>query len=149
MRPIGIMNGPNLGRLGLRQPAMYGSTTLQELEDSLQRAFPELDLRFFQSNHEGALIDQLEAWHDAGVRHIVLNAGAFTHQSYALRDALEGLGFHAVEVHISNIYKREEFRHQSLLAPVVLGQIAGLGLAGYRLAVEYLRELDNPERGLL
>lgn len=135
---IGIMNGPNLGRLGQRVPEVYGTETLNDLEDCLKAAFPETRLEFFQSNHEGALIDCLETWHDDGIRDVVLNAGALTHQSYALRDAVEGLELRVVEVHISNVYRREPFRAHSLLAPVAVGQISGLGLRGYELAVRFL-----------
>ncbi len=137
---IAVLHGPNLGRLGERRPEVYGSTTLEQLETSLKEEFSDVEFSFFQSNHEGALIDQLEAWHAQEIPGLIINAGALTHQSYALRDALEGLGFVAVEVHISNIYRREPFRHVSLLAPVVAGQISGLGLTGYRLAAHYLRE---------
>ena len=135
---IGIMNGPNLGRLGQRTPEIYGSRTLADLESQLRAKFPETALEFFQSNHEGALIDCLEGWHDQGIRDVVLNAGALTHQSYALRDAVEGLGLRVVEVHISNVYRREPFRAHSLLAAVTAGQISGLGLEGYALAVQFL-----------
>ncbi len=138
---IGIMNGPNLGRLGKRVPEVYGSETLTDLEERLRGAFPGAKLEFFQSNHEGALIDCLERWHGSGIRDVVLNAGALTHQSYALRDALEGLELRFVEVHISNVYRREPFRAHSLLAPVAVGQISGLGLRGYELAVRFLLDV--------
>lgn len=135
---IGVINGPNLGRLGRRQPDIYGRTSLSDIEASLRGAFPDVEFRFFQSNHEGLIIDTLEGWSDQGVRRIVINPGALTHQSYALRDAIEGLDLMVVEVHLSNIYRREPFRAHSLIAPVAVGQISGLGVMGYHLAVRYL-----------
>lgn len=135
---IGVMQGPNLGRLGERTPEIYGLVSLEALHRQLEQLFPEVEFLFFQSNHEGALIDQLERWHDHGVKKIVINPGALTHQSYALRDAIEGLGFTAVEVHISNIHRRERFRARSVTAPAAVGQIVGLGVDGYRLAVDFL-----------
>ena len=140
---IGVMNGPNLGRLGQREPDLYGAEPLADLQAGLVRAFPEVEFAFFQSNHEGALIDQLEAWHEAGIRHLVINPGALTHQSYALRDALAGMDYTAVEVHITNIHGREWFRHRSLTAPVVAGQISGLGVYGYHLAVDFLTRMAS------
>lgn len=142
---IGVMHGPNLGRLGLRQPQkIYGLTTLEELHESLVTTFPAVTFEFFQSNHEGALIDQLEKWCDQGIERIVLNAGALTHQSFALRDAIESLNLTVVEVHISNIYRREAFRSHSLIASVAVGQISGLGIDGYHLAVQYLTQMADP-----
>lgn len=137
---VAILNGPNLGRLGVRQPDIYGNHGLEFLQASLSEQFPMVQLEFFQSNSEGGLIDRLEAWHDQGIRLLVINAGAYTHSSYALRDALDGMDFRAVEVHISNIYARESFRHRSVLASVVEGQISGLGLKGYALAIRFLVE---------
>ncbi|MCY0877723.1 MAG: 3-dehydroquinate dehydratase [Firmicutes bacterium] len=135
---IGVMHGPNLGRLGRRQPEIYGRTSLSDVEADLRATFPEVEFQFFQSNHEGALIDTLESWRDQGIRDVVMNPGALTHQSYALRDAIEGLELRVVEVHLSNIYRREPFRAHSIIAPVVVGQISGLGVMGYHLAVRYL-----------
>ncbi len=133
-----VLNGPNLNRLGQRQTDIYGSVTLAELEMDLMTCFPDLTLEFFQSNHEGALIDRLHAAQEAGVHGILFNPGAFTHTSVALRDAVSSVEIPVVEVHISNIYRREQFRHHSLLAPVCQGQISGLGMLGYELAVRYL-----------
>ena len=138
---IGVMHGPNLGRLGRRLPQVYGFTTLNELHERLVQTFPVHSFSFFQSNHEGALIDQLEAWNDEGLEGLVLNPGALTHQSFALRDAVEALDCPTVEVHLTNIYRREAFRAHSLIAPVALGQISGLGLEGYRLAIEFLSRM--------
>lgn len=140
MKRIGILNGPNLQRLGLREPEIYGSTTLAQLAAGLDVAAAQLgvSLEHFQSNHEGALVDQIYAWVDAGMKEIVFNPGAYTHTSVALRDAILGSGAKVVEVHISNTYKREEFRHKSYTAPVSAGVIIGLGLYGYQAALEFL-----------
>ena len=139
MKKIAILNGPNLDRLGKREPEIYGHTTLADLEASLRAEFAgKAELDFFQSNHEGALIDKIAALADAKADGIVINGAALTHTSVALRDALAGAHLPAVEVHISNIYKREEFRHTSLTAPVALAVISGLGLEGYFAAVRFL-----------
>jgi len=139
MKKIAILNGPNLDRLGKREPEIYGSTTLTDLEKQMRAEFGgTAQLDFFQSNHEGALIDKIATLTDAKFDGIVLNGGAFTHTSVALRDALLGSKLAAVEVHISNIYKREEFRHQSYTAPACLAVISGLGLEGYFAAVRFL-----------
>jgi len=139
MKTIAILNGPNLDRLGKREPEIYGHTTLADLEASLRAEFAGVaKLDFFQSNHEGALIDKIGALADAKFDGIVINGAALTHTSVALRDALAGAHIPAVEVHISNIYKREEFRHTSLTAPIALAVISGLGLEGYFAAVRFL-----------
>ncbi len=139
MKKIAIINGPNLDRLGKRETEIYGSGTLADLEKALRGEFGQAaELEFFQSNHEGALIDKVAALADAKFDGLVLNGGAFTHTSVALRDALLGAHLRVVEVHISNIYKREEFRHQSLTAPACLAVITGLGLEGYHAAVRFL-----------
>ncbi len=139
MKTLLVLNGPNLDRLGLREPEVYGSTTLADLEQQLRDAFAgEANLEFFQSNHEGAIIDRIAKAADAKADGIVINPGAFTHTSVALRDSLAGANLPAIEVHISNIYKREAFRHNSLTAPVCLGVISGLGLEGYFAAVRAL-----------
>ena len=139
MKKIAILNGPNLDRLGKREPEIYGHTTLADLEASLRAEFGTTTaLDFFQSNHEGALIDKIATLADAKFDGIVINGAALTHTSVALRDALAGAHLPTVEVHISNIYKREEFRHTSLTAPVSLAVISGLGLEGYFAAVRFL-----------
>ncbi|MFH1498367.1 MAG: type II 3-dehydroquinate dehydratase [Verrucomicrobiota bacterium] len=139
MKTLVILNGPNLDRLGLREPEVYGHTTLADLEAQLAKAFDgRANLEFFQSNHEGALLDRIAKAADAKADGIVINPGAFTHTSVALRDSLAGANLPAIEVHISNIYKREAFRHNSLTAPVCLGVISGLGLEGYFAAVRAL-----------
>jgi 3-dehydroquinate dehydratase-2 len=139
MKKLAILNGPNLDRLGKREPEIYGRATLADLESALRAEFGgAAHLEFFQSNHEGALIDRIAALAENHFDGVVLNAGAFTHTSVALRDALSGSGLRAVEVHISNIYKREEFRHQSHTAPVCVAVISGLGFEGYHAAVRFL-----------
>ena len=139
-RVVAVLNGPNLNRLGLREPHVYGHTTLAEVEKRLVaegRSFG-VEVRCFQSNHEGELIDRIHALADEGVRDCIFNPGGFTHTSVALRDALAGVGIRVVEVHISNIHKREEFRHHSYISGVAQGVIAGLGTEGYSLALRYL-----------
>jgi 3-dehydroquinate dehydratase-2 len=140
-----IVNGPNLNTLGKREPEIYGSTTLEEIERTSQEYADRMGMTviFFQSNHEGAIIDHIQA-HAPETTGMVINAGALTHTSIALRDCLAALSFPIVEVHISNIYAREEFRHQSLTAPAVTGLISGLGTQGYLLAMDFL--LNNAYR---
>ncbi|MGM0874178.1 MAG: type II 3-dehydroquinate dehydratase [Bacillota bacterium] len=136
-----VINGPNLNRLGLREPAIYGSKTLTDLEKDLF-AFGEIEqieITCFQSNHEGDLIDAIHEA-DAQYEGIVLNPGAFTHYSYAIRDAIASVTVPVIEVHISNVHAREEFRHTSVTAPVTIGQIIGLGFKGYELAMLALKE---------
>lgn len=139
MKKIAIINGPNLDRLGKREPEIYGSASLGDLEKALRAEFGgQATLEFYQSNHEGELIEWIARLSDSKFDGIVINGGAFTHTSIALRDALLGAHLPAVEVHISNIYKREEFRHTSLTAPACVAVIAGLGLEGYHAAVRFL-----------
>jgi 3-dehydroquinate dehydratase-2 len=133
------LHGPNLNVLGRRQPEIYGHTTLAQIDDALRERATAAGatLLIFQSNHEGALIDflQAEGWDADGV---IINPGALTHYGLALRDALASLSAPIVEVHLSNVYKREPFRHTSVVAPIATGQIAGLGWRGYLLALEWL-----------
>ncbi|HTO02527.1 MAG TPA: type II 3-dehydroquinate dehydratase [Opitutus sp.] len=139
MKKIAILNGPNLDRLGKREPEIYGRATLADLERELRQEFGAVaELDFFQSNHEGALIDRIAALAEARFDGLVINGAAFTHTSVALRDAVAGAALRTVEVHISNIYKREEFRHRSLTAAVCTAVISGLGLEGYHAAVRFL-----------
>lgn len=138
MLKILLINGPNLNRLGKREPAHYGTATLRDVERSLEQQAEELQVNLvcFQSNHEGSIIDQLHEAEDQGINGIILNPGAFTHYSYAIRDAIAGIDVPVIEVHISNIHARESFRHQSVTAPVSAGQIVGLGVQGYNLAMQ-------------
>ena len=134
-----VLNGPNLNTLGQRQPEVYGTTTLQDIEAMCQAHAQTHGFEFeaLQSNHEGALIDALHAARGVHVG-VVLNAGAFTHTSVALRDAISAIALPVIEVHISNVHAREAFRHTSLIAPVTLGQITGFGPHGYILAIDAL-----------
>ena len=131
-----LINGPNLNLLGTREPDIYGSQTFEVFFKDLQTSLPQVELEYFQSNHEGALLDKL---HEAGfsVDGIVLNAGAFTHTSVALADAVAAISTPVIEVHISNVHRREPFRHHSFLSAQCVGSIVGLGLEGYRLAVSW------------
>jgi 3-dehydroquinate dehydratase-2 len=140
MKKIAILNGPNLDRLGKREPEIYGRTTLADLESGLRATYSgrEVELEFFQSNHEGALIDRIATLADRKFDGLIINPGGLTHTSVALRDALAGSTVPAIEVHISNIHAREEFRHKSLTAGACVGVVAGLGLHGYRAALEFL-----------
>ncbi len=145
-RSVLVVNGPNLNLLGTREPALYGSRTLADIERDLTAAGPGLGLQVhvYQSNHEGALIDRVHAARADGTDFIVINAGAFTHTSVALRDALAAVAIPFVEVHISNVYRRERFRHRSLLSDLAVGSIIGLGATGYRLALEFASSYNPP-----
>ena len=140
MKKIALLNGPNLDRLGMREPGVYGDRTLAELEETVKSLGAGLgvEVSAFQSNHEGAIIDKIAEFADAGFDGAVINPGAFTHTSVALRDSIAGSGMRFVEVHISNIHRREEFRHTSLTAPVCEAQVCGMGFEGYLAALRYL-----------
>jgi 3-dehydroquinate dehydratase-2 len=140
MRHLLLLNGPNLNLLGTREPEVYGRTTLSDIEQELQALATAAGARLscFQSNHEGALIDRIHAARTEGVEAIVINPGGLTHTSVALRDALAGVALPFIEVHISNVHRREPFRHHSYLSDIALGTIVGLGVAGYRLALSHL-----------
>lgn len=132
-----LLNGPNLNMLGKREPNVYGTVTLQDVETSVTEAGLSNDIQVdcFQSNHEGVIIDKIhscEGVYDG----VIFNPGAFTHYSYAIRDAIASVSVPFIEVHISNVHQREEFRHTSVIAPVTKGQIVGFGIQGYHLALQ-------------
>ena len=131
-----IVNGPNLNLLGIREKEIYGDTSFEEYFESIKDKFSNIDLEFFQSNHEGELIEKIQ---EIGFSYdgIIINAGGFTHTSVALRDAIASVKTPAIEVHISNILTREEFRKKSYLSDVCKGIISGLGLKGYEFAIDY------------
>ena len=133
-----VLHGPNLNLLGTREPEHYGRVTLSDINMSLARMAETagVDLEAFQSNHEGALIERIHAAREQGVRAMIINPAAYTHTSVALRDAIAAVAIPFVEVHLSNIYSREEFRHTSLIAPVAKGQVSGFGRMSYTLGLE-------------
>lgn len=135
-----VMNGPNINFLGIREKGIYGNEDYEYLLNLLEEYGKTTgnEIEVFQSNHEGDMIDRIQKAYRDETEGIVINPGAFTHYSYAIRDALASVEIPKIEVHISNVYKREEFRHTSVTAPVCMGQIAGLGLEGYILAIEAL-----------
>ncbi len=139
-----MLNGPNLNRLGVREPGVYGSETLVDLETRLltRGEHEGIEVTCFQSNHEGDLIDAI---HEADGQYngIIINPGAFTHYSYAIRDAIVSVSIPTIEVHISNVHAREDFRHTSVTAAVTAGQIVGLGIQGYELAMLALKNLKR------
>lgn len=137
-----IINGPNLNLLGVREESIYGSRDFENYFEELQTRFPSIELQYFQSNIEGELINKI---HEVGFNYtgIILNAGAYTHTSVALHDAIGAIKTPVVEVHISNIYAREEYRHKSLISSKCIGLIAGFGLEGYPMAIEYLKNFKK------
>ncbi len=137
MAKIQIINGPNLNLLGVREPGIYGNSSFESYLKELEKRYPDVDIEYFQSNVEGFLIDKLQ---EVGFSYdgIILNAGAYTHTSVALQDAIRSLKTPVVEVHISNVFQREEFRHHSYLSPACKGVICGFGMDSYRLALEAL-----------
>ncbi|WPJ98023.1 type II 3-dehydroquinate dehydratase [Coraliomargarita algicola] len=144
MKRIVIINGPNLDRLGIREPDIYGDQTLTDLENLLTEEAEALgvQVQFYQSNHEGFIIDEIGEYADSEIFGLIINPGALTHTSLALHDALAGCDLPTIEVHISNIYRREEIRRHSLTAPACIGVISGLGFDGYIAALRHLAKLD-------
>lgn len=136
MRSFLIINGPNLNLLGKREPNIYGNKTFGSFLEKLRSEYKDITIDYFQSNHEGDIIDKIQ---EANSKYegIILNAGGYTHTSVAIRDAISSIDIKVIEVHISNINNREDFRKESLIAPVCIGSIIGLGLTGYKLALEY------------
>ncbi len=137
-----VLNGPNINFLGIREPEQYGSVNYESLCEGLLQAAEVAgdELTIFQSNCEGTLIDRIQEAYKDGTEGIIINPGAYTHYSYAIRDALASVNMPKIEVHISNVHKREEFRHVSVTAPVCDGQIVGLGIKGYFYAMEALKD---------
>lgn len=133
-----LINGPNLNALGTRKPEVYGRTTLADVEASMQAQAKELglDLECFQNNHEGGIVDRIHEAKAQGCRYFIINPGAYTHTSVAIRDAFEGVDIPFIEVHISNVHAREEFRHHSHLSPIAAAILVGCGVKGYNLALE-------------
>jgi 3-dehydroquinate dehydratase-2 len=134
-----VLNGPNLNLLGEREPAIYGGRSLAEIEAELSEVArkKQAEVVFFQSNHEGALVDRIQVARHDGTDFLIVNAGAFTHTSVAVRDALAAVALPFIEVHLSNVHRRERFRQHSYLSDIALGTIVGLGAAGYRYALEH------------
>lgn len=140
MKHIQIINGPNLNLLGVREPTIYGNISFETYFQKLKTQFTDIELEFYQSNHEGDIIDKLQQV-SSSCDGIILNAGAYTHTSIAIADAIRSIAIPVIEVHISNVFQRENFRHHSFLSPVCKGCIIGFGLDSYRLAIEALLKL--------
>ncbi|MCI0707093.1 MAG: type II 3-dehydroquinate dehydratase [Ignavibacteriae bacterium] len=136
-----VINGPNLNLLGKREPEVYGTVTLDDIEKSLAKKFPDVKFEFYQSNSEGTLVDYVQKGMSGAFDGVLLNPGAYTHYSYAIRDAVAALKIPVIEVHLSNVHAREEFRKHSVIAPVCKGVIAGFGSQGYELAVQALLKI--------
>ncbi len=145
LKSVCVMNGPNLNMLGKREPEVYGSLTLGDINKDLEKNAGSLalDLEFFQSNHEGEMVDKIHALFESKIQGIIINPGAFTHTSVALRDALLLVSCPIIEIHLSNIYKREAFRHKSFVADIAQGQISGFGHFGYQMALSAMANLIN------
>ena len=142
MKSIGLLNGPNLDRLGKREPNIYGPVTLSQIEDKVTEKASTLGCKVncFQSNHEGSLIDKIHQWSDEGYYGLILNPGGLTHTSVALRDAVSASNLKTVEVHLSNIHAREDFRKKSLISEIASAVVAGMNHHGYLFALHYLIE---------
>ncbi|OYD55170.1 type II 3-dehydroquinate dehydratase [Thauera propionica] len=140
MSKVLVINGPNLNLLGTREPHIYGSTTLTDVENGLRAQATELglELECFQSNHEGGIVDRIHEARTEGVKFVIINPGAYTHTSVAIRDAFGGVAIPFVEVHISNVHKREAFRHHSYLSDIAEAVMAGFGTLGYNLALQFV-----------
>ncbi len=145
MKKIAVLNGPNLHRLGKREPDVYGTQTLEDILSALLLMAERngAQIAHYQSNHEGELIDQIHEWGDQGITLGIINPAGFTHTSVALRDAIAASPIRFIEVHLSHIHQREEFRHKSLTAPVCIAQVSGMGAFGYQAALSYLLTLED------
>ncbi len=141
MKKILIINGANLNLLGIREPEIYGTTSFETFFQTLTKKFPQFDLYYFQSNSEGAIIDQIHKAFEQNFDGIIINPGAYSHYSYAIRDAIKSIQIPVVEVHISNIFNRESFRQKSVTAAACIGTISGFGLKSYELALYYFLNL--------
>ncbi|MDQ0175149.1 type II 3-dehydroquinate dehydratase [Bacillus chungangensis] len=148
MKKIYVLNGPNLNLLGKREPHVYGQASLQDLIQGLEKCAKELGIVIssYQSNHEGDIIDRLHEANEKKYEGVILNPGAFTHYSYAIRDAIAGIDIPVVEIHLSNVHARESFRRESVTAPVSIGQISGFGFYGYHMALHALLERIKGEQ---
>lgn len=144
-KTITVLNGPNLNMLGKREPEIYGAHTLDQINEDLDKKAGPLGLKldFFQSNHEGQIVDRIHTLFEEGTDGIIINPGAFTHTSVAVRDALLLMSCPVIEIHLSNIYKREAFRHKSLIADIAEGQISGFGKYGYTMALNAMADILN------
>jgi len=144
MTKVLVIHGPNLGLLGDRQPEIYGSFSLNDINQRLKEYASELELQvdFFQSDHEGEIVSKIGNAIKSGYHYLIINPAAYTHTSVAIRDAIEAVKIPAIEVHLSNIYAREEFRQKSFIAPVVIGQVSGFGAESYLLALQAIAKLS-------
>jgi len=143
MKKVLVINGPNLNLLGIREKNIYGSVSYEDVLKSISQKAQELgfEVEFFQSNHEGEIIDKIHRAYFEKVDAIIINPGAYTHYSYAIHDAIKAVNIPTIEVHISNIHAREEFRHKSVIAPACTGQISGFGIKSYIIALYALKEI--------
>ena len=143
MKKIKVINGPNINFTGIREKGVYGNLTFEDINEKIKEKCDSMgiEVSFFRSNYEGALIDELQKSYSDNTEGIIINPGAFTHYSYALRDAIKSVNIPVVETHMSNIHNREEFRHKSVTAPVCIGQICGFGYFSYILGIDALCEL--------
>ncbi|MGL4947458.1 MAG: type II 3-dehydroquinate dehydratase [Cetobacterium sp.] len=139
-----IINGPNLNFLGKREPEIYGNKTLDTINKEIEKysKFYKVEVEFFQSNHEGFIIDKIQENYEK-IDYLIINPGALTHYSIGLRDAILSTNIKTIEVHLSNVYSREEFRHKSVISDICIGKITGFGAEGYKMAIQYLSNLEK------
>ncbi|BDU50489.1 type II 3-dehydroquinate dehydratase [Haliovirga abyssi] len=142
-----VIHGVNLNMLGKREPGIYGNKNFDDINNIIKNKAKRenIDIEIYQSNHEGEIVDKIQEAYDNAVDYIIINPAAFTHYSIAIRDALAAVNIPFVEVHISNVYKREKFRHKSVTAPIAIGQITGFSYYGYLMAIDYLKYRENGE----
>ncbi|MGL4402933.1 MAG: type II 3-dehydroquinate dehydratase [Fusobacteriaceae bacterium] len=146
MKKVLVINGANLNFLGIREKNIYGNSTLQEINARMKKyvEFEEIHIEFFQSNYEGGIIERIQEAY-GNMDYIIINPGAFTHYSIGIRDALLAVGIQCIEVHLSNIYKREDFRHKSFISDIAIGTICGFGEEGYIMALDYIKKKESEE----